>query len=113
MSVIYGTVKNKDREKMVKIINRSLGLDQFDAKPKREPQVYDNPESPSFQQQQSPARPSSKQNNNSLYDQSAPISASQDFSLPSIEAPQSNRKYFKSYDFITGKDRFYGSDWSS
>ena len=52
MSAIYGTVKNKDREKMVKIIDRSLGLDQFDAKPKREenPQFYNNPESPSLLQ---------------------------------------------------------------
>lgn len=71
MSAIYGTVKNRDREKMVKIVDRSLGLNQHDSKLKREErpqQAYDNPESPSFQQQQSPARPISKQKNNSLYD---------------------------------------------
>ena len=46
MSAIYGTVKNREREKMVKMIDRSLGLDQYDSKPKREEklqQVYDNP----------------------------------------------------------------------
>ena len=71
MSAIYGTVKNRDREKMVKIVDRSLGLDRYDSKLKREErpqQVYNNPESPSSQQQQSPARPSSKHKNNSPYD---------------------------------------------
>lgn len=71
MSAIYGGVKNKDREKMVRIIDRSLGLDQYDARPKKEekPQlINDNPESPSFQQQQPSPRPRSNPKLNSLYE---------------------------------------------